>query len=110
MAPRSRTSDDRLDPEEARALAGEILGAGVEIDHAPGVVPLPLEGTIVDETLQTLIVRRAGYARARRIAKTGLTGTILLGDRQLPLKGETLRVRPEDRTKRLSVSLRRRFR
>ena len=110
MAPRSPAADARLDPEVARVLAGEILGAGIVIDHAPGVVPLPLEGTIVDETLQTLVVRRAGHARPRRIAKTGLTATILLGDRQLPLKGETLRVRPEDRTKRLSVPLRRRFR
>ncbi|MGI0132072.1 MAG: ribonuclease P protein subunit [Thermoplasmata archaeon] len=100
----------RLERAVADALAGEILGAGVVIDRAPGVVPLPLEGTIVDETLQTLVIRRPGRSRLRRIAKAGLSGTILLGERQLPLKGETLRVRPEDRTKRLCVHGRRSFR
>lgn len=103
-------ASDRLDRGAVNALAGEILGAGIHIESAPGVSPLPLDGTIVDESLHTLVIRRPGHARTRRVAKAGLSGTILLGERQLPLKGEILRVRPEDRTKRLSVPGRRRFR
>lgn len=93
-----------LTPDEVAALRGEILGAGVVVEQAPGVVGLPWSGEIVDETLHTLLVRLPGRARPRRISKTGLSGTILLGGRQLPLRGDTLRVRPEDRTKRLSFS------
>jgi RNase P/RNase MRP subunit p29 len=93
-----------LTHEEVAALRGEILGAAVVIDRAPGIAHLPLHGDIVDETLHTLIVRIPGHARLRRIPKSGLSGTILLGGRELPLRGDTLRVRPEDRTKRLSFS------
>jgi RNase P/RNase MRP subunit p29 len=83
-------------------LAGELVGAPVRLTAAPGVEPLPLEGTIVDETLSTFLVRRSPTGRTVRIAKQGLEGTILLGGAELPLSGEPLRVRPEDRTKRLA--------
>jgi RNase P/RNase MRP subunit p29 len=88
-------------------LAGEIIGAPVQIDRAPGVVTLPLIGTVVDETLRTVHVRPRGATRARILTKTGLEGTILLGGRELPLRGDQLRVRPEDRTKRLQLRGRR---
>jgi RNase P/RNase MRP subunit p29 len=88
-------------------LAGEIIGAPVQIDRARGVAKLPLTGTIVDETLRTLRVRPRGAERARILTKTGLEGTILLGGRELPLRGDLLRVRPEDRTKRLQLRGRR---
>ncbi|MCI4319458.1 MAG: ribonuclease P protein subunit [Thermoplasmata archaeon] len=88
-------------------LAGEIIGAPVQIDRARGVAQLPLVGTVVDETLRTLRVRPRGGTRARILTKTGLEGTILLGGRELPLRGEQLRVRPEDRTKRLQLRGRR---
>jgi RNase P/RNase MRP subunit p29 len=105
MATGPDTPDLRpLTHEEIAALRGEILGAGVIIERAPGIVGLPLRGEIVDETLHTLLVRLPGHARPRRIPKLGVAGTILLSGRQLPLRGDTLRVRPEDRTKRLSFS------
>ena len=85
----------------AESLAGELLGAVVRIERHPGLARLPLEGTVVDETLGTFVVREAGRARPRRIPKAGAEGTILLGEQALPLKGGALRVRPEDRTKRL---------
>jgi RNase P/RNase MRP subunit p29 len=108
MVARSSPPDASLTPEMIEALSGEILGASLVIEHGPGLTGPPFEATIVDESLQTFVVRRAGHARVRRIQKTGLVATILLGGRQLPLKGETLRVRPEDRTKRLTVRGRRR--
>lgn len=85
----------------AEMLAGEFLGATVRIERHPGLDGLPLEGTVVDETLETLVLREPGRARWRRIPKAGLEGTILLGEHSLPLRGGALRVRPEDRTKRL---------
>ena len=101
MAPRSPAADARLDPEVARVLAGEILGAGIVIDHAPGVVPLPLEGTIVDETQEMFEIETRPRGRTIWVAKAGLGGTIFREDRELPLNGDALRFRPQDRTKRL---------
>ena len=93
-------------PIDAR-FQGEILGAPVHITHAPGVVRLPLDGTLVDETMNLFIVRAAN-GRVLRVPKTGVTGTISLDARELPLSGDALRVRPEDRTKRLAWRGRRR--
>ncbi len=90
-----------LPPDQAAALAGEILGAPVVVDVAPGLTKLPLRGTLVDESLHLLYIRRAGDLRIVKVPKAGLSGAIFLGERELPLRGDLLRVRPEDRTKRL---------
>jgi RNase P/RNase MRP subunit p29 len=96
------TRRDRSPPNDlAEALAGEFIGATVRIETHPGVAHLPLEGTIVDESLETFLVRLPGRHRVRRIPKSGAVGTILLEERPLPLRGNALRVRPEDRPKRL---------
>ncbi len=92
----------RRDDRSAEALAGELLGAPVTIRAAPGIVPLPLEGTLVDESLRTFLVRRAPDGRVVRIQKTGLVGTVRLALGEIPLNGELLRHRPEDWTKRLA--------
>jgi RNase P/RNase MRP subunit p29 len=98
-----------LAPADRVAVAGELIGASVAIAAAPGQAG-PLTGTIVDETLGTFLLRVAGRARPLRIAKHGLSGTLALGERELPLKGDLLRVRPEDRTKRLLAGGPRRIR
>jgi RNase P/RNase MRP subunit p29 len=94
---------------EREALAGELLGAPVEIAAAPGV-RTPLRGTLVDESLSTFVVRVPGRARPLRVPKAGLVGTIELPAGELPLRGDALRVRPEDRTKRLLTGGPRRLR
>jgi RNase P/RNase MRP subunit p29 len=94
---------------EREALAGELLGAAIAIESAPGL-GRPIRGTLVDETLSTFVVRVPGRARPLRVPKTGLVGTIALPAGELPLRGETLRVRPEDRTKRLLTGGPRRLR
>jgi RNase P/RNase MRP subunit p29 len=86
----------------ADALAGELIGAPIHILHAPGLAQGQFDGTILDETLGTFLIRPRSGGRPRRIPKSGLDATILLGVGEIPLKGDTLRVRPEDRTKRLS--------
>lgn len=85
---------------EREALAGELIGAAVSVPAGPGRARA-VSGTVVDESLSTFVVRVPGRARPLRLAKSGLEGTIVLGGVELPLRGETLRVRPEDRTKRL---------
>lgn len=98
-----------LSRAEREALAGEILGATVVLP-ASSALRHRVEGTIVDETLSTFLVRVAGRSRALRVPKAGLEGTIVLGAGELPLRGDALRVRPEDRTKRLLTGGPRRFR
>ncbi|HLM70079.1 MAG TPA: ribonuclease P protein subunit [Thermoplasmata archaeon] len=85
---------------EREALAGEILGASVSIPASPAL-RTSIHGTLIDESLSTFVVRLAGTSRTVRIPKAGLEGTIALPSGELPLIGDSLRVRPEDRTKRL---------
>jgi RNase P/RNase MRP subunit p29 len=98
-----------LSRTEREALAGEILGASVAISASPGHRG-PLDGILVDESLSTFLVRVPGRSRPLRLPKAGLEGTIVLSSGELPLRGDTLRVRPEDRTKRLLTGGPRRFR
>ncbi|HUI38175.1 MAG TPA: ribonuclease P protein subunit [Thermoplasmata archaeon] len=93
----------RLDP----AFAGEILGATAIVRH-PGLGPEPIEGTLVDESMNLLILRVRPNGRLLRVPKSGASGTLIVGERALPLNGELLRMRPEDRTKRLAPRGRRR--
>ena len=86
------------------ALAGEHIGAAIQVEVAPGITPLPLRGTIVDETMHTYLVQMPGHDRPRRIPKAGLSATLLIGERSIRLSGDALRVRPEDRTKRVLLS------
>ncbi|HEV2449376.1 MAG TPA: hypothetical protein VGU43_03070, partial [Thermoplasmata archaeon] len=76
----------------ASPLAGELIGAPIRVEAAPGVQPLPFEATIVDETLSTFVVRREPTGRRLRLQKRGLSGRILLDGRELPLSGDPLRV------------------
>ncbi|MFZ0892347.1 MAG: ribonuclease P protein subunit [Thermoplasmata archaeon] len=99
-----------LSRTERLALAGELLGGSVEITEAPGVRGLPINGVLVDESFHMLTIRQVPDGRTLKIAKQGLVGRIDVGGRELPLRGEVLRVRPEDRTKRLLGSGSKRFR
>lgn len=91
-----------LDRPTRSALAGELIGAGIEIVPRPGF-PSAVVGTLVDETLGTFVVRLPGRARLRRYPKRDAVGRFSLLGGELPLNGDLLRVRPEDRTKRLLV-------
>jgi len=97
-----------LSRAEREAFAGELLGAAVAFPASPAL-RRPVRGTLVDESLSTFLVRLAGTGRSVRVPKTGLEGTITLPSGELPLIGDALRVRPEDRTKRLLTGGPRRF-
>jgi RNase P/RNase MRP subunit p29 len=94
----------------APALLGEIIGLPIRITQAPGIPSLPWDGVVADETLHTLLIRRAGAIRLRRVPKNGLRAVLVKDGDEVPLIGEVLRVRPEDRTKLLALGGRRRFR
>jgi RNase P/RNase MRP subunit p29 len=98
--PVRRPDPRELPTPERTALAGELIGASVSVPAGPGRAA-PIVGTIVDESLGTFVVRPRGRHRLVRLPKAGLTGTIALAEHELPLRGDLLRVRPEDRTKRL---------
>ena len=100
---------NELSPAAREALAGELIGCAVVLPASPALRER-VEGTIVDESLATFVVRVPGRARPVRVPKTALEGTIVVGARELPLRGEVLRVRPEDRTKRLLTGGPRRIR
>ena len=98
--PKGSSAGPPLSRDDTEAMAGEILGAPVVLPASRALVR-PIRGTLVDESLSTLLIRVPGRSRPVRVPKAGLEGTIVLGGRELPLRGEVLRVRPEDRTKRL---------
>jgi len=98
-----------LSSVERTALAGELIGAAVEVPSGPGRTGA-VRGTVVDETLGTFVVRPDGGRRVVRLPKSGLSGTIRVAGHEIPLRGDLLRVRPEDRTKRLLAGAPRRFR
>jgi RNase P/RNase MRP subunit p29 len=106
----ARTGDSwGLSAADRLAYAGEIIGAPVRIPASPAL-HRPVEGTVVDETLSLLRVRLRDHGPVVNVPKSALAGSILLGGRELPLRAEPLRVRPEDRTKRLLAGGPRRFR
>jgi RNase P/RNase MRP subunit p29 len=98
-----------LSPADRLAYAGEVIGAPVRLQASPAHRH-PVDGVVVDETLSLLYVRVPGRPRPLAVPKSALSGTILLGGRELPLRAEALRVRPEDRTKRLLAGGPRRLR
>ncbi len=91
-------------------LLGEIIGLPVHLAEAPGLQGLPWDGVIADETLHTLVIRRNGSRRLLRVPKMGLRVRVLKDGEEIPVLGEELRVRPEDRTKLLALGGRRRSR
>ena len=97
-----------LSRAQRELLAGEILGASVSFPRSPALRE-PVRGTLVDESLSTFTVRLAGTSRSVRLPKAGLEGTVAFASGELPLIGDSLRVRPEDRTKRLLAGGARRF-
>ncbi len=83
-------------------LMGEFIGRDLTVLSAPGFVPLPFRGQVVDETKQMFYLRPPGARRARGVPKAGLRARLDLGTEEIPLSGEGLRLRPEDRIKRLA--------
>ena len=83
-------------------LMGEFIGQPMTVLSAPGVQPLPFRGRVVDESKEMFYLLPERASRARAVPKRGLRAEVMLGTDEIPLSGEALRVRPEDRVKRLA--------
>jgi RNase P/RNase MRP subunit p29 len=99
-------SVDRRRAAEARErsalLMQEFIGGDITINSHPGLDHLPYTGRVVDETQNMLQILPPGKGRARWVPKGGLFGTLRVGSAEIPLRGDALRVRPEDRIKRMA--------
>ncbi|MCL4324722.1 MAG: ribonuclease P protein subunit [Candidatus Thermoplasmatota archaeon] len=79
---------------------GEFIGRRLRVTGAPGVGPLPLEGTVVDETLNMFYLSVPGRSGNLGVAKHGLEGFLESSEGETAFIGDAIRVRPEDRIKR----------
>jgi RNase P/RNase MRP subunit p29 len=107
--PEREGAEAPLSHVERETLAGELIGATVDLPVSPALRSR-VRGAIVDESLSTFTVRLEGGDRRVMVPKRRLSGTVVLPSGELPLRGEVLRVRPEDRTKRLLAGGPRRYR
>jgi ribonuclease P protein subunit POP4 len=85
----------------ARAVArGELIGLAVRVAAANDAGLVGLSGTVVDETLKTLPVRRAD-GRESRLSKMGTTFEFAMPSGKVQVEGAAIVFRPEDRTKKV---------
>lgn len=85
----------------ARAVArGELIGLPVRVAAARDAGLVGLSGTVVDETLRTLSVRRPG-GEVARLSKVGATFEFTTPAGPVRVDGAAIEFRPEDRTKKV---------
>jgi len=78
-------------------LLGEIIGEEVEVRKSPVKGLVGLKGTIVDETLNTLLVKTS--LGKKRIPKKN--AEFFFPQYKAAVKGSMLLFKPEERTKKL---------
>jgi RNase P/RNase MRP subunit p29 len=84
---------------DMRTLARcELIGLRVRIAMHPDPTIAGCEGTVVDETMNTLSV--GGDGKVRVVQKKGATFEFLRDGQAVTLEGSTIAFRPEDRTKK----------
>ncbi len=85
----------------ARSVArGELIGLSVRVAAANDAGLVGLSGTVIDETLRTLTVRRAD-GRESRLSKDGATFEFTTPQGKVLVAGAAIVFRPEDRTKKV---------
>ena len=90
----------RLEGAARTVARGELIGLAVRVAAASDAGLVGLEGTVVDETLRTLVVRR-GDGRESRLSKTGTTFEFSTAQGKVRVEGAAIEFRPEDRTKKV---------
>lgn len=90
----------RLDGPARTVARGELIGLPVRVAAAndPGLAGL--SGTVVDETLRTITVRRDD-GRESRLSKEGSTFEFTTVQGKVTVVGGAIVFRPEDRTKKV---------
>jgi ribonuclease P protein subunit POP4 len=90
----------RLDGPARTVARGELIGlrAAVVASRDAGLVGLA--GTVVDETLRTLVLRLEG-GREVRLGKRESTFEVEAAGGKVRIDGAAIEFRPEDRTKKV---------
>lgn len=85
----------------ARSVArGELIGLPVRVAKANDAGLVGLSGTVIDETLRTLTVRRDD-GRESRLSKDGASFEFTTPQGKVVVDGAAIVFRPEDRTKKV---------
>jgi ribonuclease P protein subunit POP4 len=102
----ARPSDPfrRSQKQGAEFLAGELIGLSLRVCDSSCKGLVGLEGKVVDETKNVLVVRTK--AGDRKVPKPESV-FVFEGHPDLPVKGSWICYRPEDRTKKVSDLLKR---
>lgn len=90
----------RLDGPARTVARGELIGLPVRVSAASDQGLVGLSGTIIDETLRTLTIRRDD-GRGSRISKPGTTFEVTTSRGVVTIDGRAIEFRPEDRTKKV---------
>lgn len=90
----------RLDGPARAVGRGELIGLPVRVAAAHDAGVVGLAGTVVDETLRTLVIRRPD-GRLSRMSKMGTTFEFTTSQGAVLMEGAAIEFRPEDRTKKV---------
>lgn len=90
----------RLEGSARTVARGELIGLAVRVASANDVGLVGFTGTVVDETLKTLVVRRADGSESR-LSKAGATFEFTTPKGKVLVEGAAIVFRPEDRTKKV---------
>jgi RNase P/RNase MRP subunit p29 len=90
----------RLDGAARSIARGELIGLPVRVAAANDAGIVGLSGTVIDETLRTITVRRVD-GRESRLSKTGTTFEFTTATGKAVVQGAAIEFRPEDRTKKV---------
>lgn len=90
----------RLDGAARATARDELIGLTVKVVASADKGLLGFAGIVVDETLQTLTVRRPD-GRESRIGKVGNTFEFTTLAGPVRIEGAAIEFRPEDRTKKV---------
>ena len=89
---------EQLGPEQLRMARGELIGLALEVLESTDPTLVGVVGTVVDETLGTLRIRRPDRSEVT-VAKTPCV--FAFGTERVRIPGARIRYRPEDRTKKV---------
>lgn len=90
----------RLDGPARAVGRDELIGRSVKVVQSTDAGLVGLSGTVVDETLRTLTLRKAD-GREVRVGKRGQSFEVATPKGPVRLDGAAIEFRPEDRTKKV---------
>lgn len=84
----------------SNTLCHELIGLEVRLLQYTDPALIGLSGTIVDETLKTLVIERSDGRRLRVFKANGVFELRISGDQKVTIIGEDIMGRPWDRLKK----------